>query len=442
MNTKTTTKAPLTDMPDDVVLSVRNVSKKFCRNLKRSMNYGIKDLAYNLVGAAQDTSQTRRDEFWALKDVSFDLKRGESLGIIGANGSGKSTLFRVIHGIYPPDLGEVHMRGRAGALIALGAGFHPHMTGRENVFLNGTILGISVEEIRERLEEIIEFSELGDFIDAPVSTYSSGMYVRLGFSVAVHMHPDILIIDEVLAVGDVTFQNKCARFLRKLLTEDRTILFVSHNMASVRKICSRVVYLDKGVVVADGTPEHSIGQFLQKSSAKVLKNIIVEEGDTLSPTPTYESEIATIVSAATHNADNEVVQQVLYRDEVTFELELDISRTIETVVIELLFYEPTAGCIAARTRQFTYVGPVGVGHHHARINCQSIPLAPGTYTIHATLFDENTVLSMIENITILAVAPRGSGIMHNIGGFFEVDGEMAISAAKELVTENQSHASS
>jgi lipopolysaccharide transport system ATP-binding protein len=417
------------DMPDDIALSVRNVSKKFCRNLKRSMHYGTKDLACNLVGVRQDTSKIRRDEFWALKDVSFDLKRGESLGIIGVNGCGKSTLFRVIHGIYPPDAGDIRMRGRAGALIALGAGFHPHMTGRENIFLNGTILGIPVAEIRERLDEIIEFSELKEFIDAPVSTYSSGMYVRLGFSVAVHMNPDILLIDEVLAVGDVSFQNKCMKYLRKLLGEGRTILFVSHNMSSVARICSRVILLDRGKIIADGDPSEAICVYYSRSSEAESLNASGQASDCV-PIRTYSTDLASIVSLSTV-ANNDGSNAVpLYRSEVEFVAQFDVYKKISGLKMELIFYAPNMGVIAARTDVARYSQALDKGSYAAKIRCKGMNLAPGTYWIHPTLFDADTVLSKVDNACSLTIVGKGDSLPHNRAGFYEIDVDLSVEASE------------
>ena len=260
------------ELPDDVILRVDNVSKKFCKNLKRSMLYGIKDLSCNLAGIKEDTGSLRKDEFWAVKDISFELKRGEVLGLVGHNGSGKSTLLRVLTGVFPPDCGTVTARGRIGALIALGAGFHPHFTGRENVFLNGSILGLSQEEIKNQLDEIIDFSEIGEFIDAPVSTYSSGMRVRLGFAVATAMKPDLLVIDEVLAVGDMGFVIKCLNRISEII-QDAAVIFVSHNMPMVSRISSQLMLMNHGEIQFLGSDTaEGINQYLnyfEKSEIKV-----------------------------------------------------------------------------------------------------------------------------------------------------------------------------
>ncbi len=233
-------------MDSDVVIKVEGLHKKFCRNLRRSMFYGSLDVARDMFGISRDRGKLRKDEFFALENINFELKKGEALGIIGQNGSGKTTLLRIINGIFPPDKGKVQVRGRMGALIAVGAGFHPHMTGRENIFLNGTILGMSKKEINEKFQEIIDFADIGEFIDAPVSTYSSGMTVRLGFSIAIHSNPEILLADEVLAVGDLSFALKCYREIAKYRDNGGSIILVSHGMQLIRNVCNQILWIDKG----------------------------------------------------------------------------------------------------------------------------------------------------------------------------------------------------
>lgn len=259
LNNSTTQQSEI-EQPE-VVISVKNVSKKFCKTLKRSMAYGIIDLSKNLVGMRPDSSELRKDEFWAVKDLSFELKKGEVLGLIGVNGSGKSTALRLLTGIFPPDKGEIMVKGRIGALIAVGAGFHPHMTGRENTYLNGTILGMSREEIDSKFEDIVSFSEVGDFIDAPVSTYSSGMRVRLGFSIATAIEPDILIVDEVLAVGDAGFRTKALNRMREVMA-DSAVIFVSHAMPQIARISTRVMVMKSGTGTMYDDPEVAVNDYL------------------------------------------------------------------------------------------------------------------------------------------------------------------------------------
>src|SRR5438270_5108779 len=200
-------------MPE-VIIEANNVSKKFCRSLTHGMKYTAADVMRDTLGLRGANDRLRKSEFWAVKDLSFKLERGECLGLIGANGAGKSTLLKMLNGIIRPDSGAIRMKGRVGALIEVGAGFHPLLTGRENIYINGTILGMSRREIDRKFDAIVDFSGLdAGVLDAPVKSYSSGMYVRLGFSIAAHCEPDILLIDEVLAVGDVTFQSACLRKL-------------------------------------------------------------------------------------------------------------------------------------------------------------------------------------------------------------------------------------
>jgi len=245
-------------MDQDTVIKVENLSKKFCRSLKRSMFYGSVDVARNMLGMKYYPGNLRKNEFWALKDINFEVKKGETFGLVGANGSGKSTLLRMINGIFPPDRGRIEVKGRIGALIAVGAGFHPHMTGRENINLNGAILGMTQAEIKKEMDSIIDFAEIGDFLDAPVSTYSSGMYVRLGFAIAIHSRPDIVLVDEILAVGDSKFQRKCLDKIREMRSTGTTFFLVSHNMQNIESMCNRALLLDKGKQIKLGAPQEVV----------------------------------------------------------------------------------------------------------------------------------------------------------------------------------------
>jgi lipopolysaccharide transport system ATP-binding protein len=236
----------------EIVLSINAVSKKFCRDLKRSMMYGVHDITAEILGLRQQNENLREKEFWALNDVSFQLRRGEALGLIGKNGSGKSTLLRLIAGLIRPDTGSIEVNGKVAPLIALGAGFNPILTGRENIYANMSILGLSKKEIEERFDQVVEFSEIGDAIDAPVQGYSSGMAARLGFSSAIHTEPDILLIDEVLAVGDIKFKAKCQRRLADLRRKGTSFVLVSHQPHAILNVCSSAIYLSKGRLIASG----------------------------------------------------------------------------------------------------------------------------------------------------------------------------------------------
>jgi lipopolysaccharide transport system ATP-binding protein len=234
----------------DTLVNVENVSKKFCRSLKRSLWYGVRDIGVELLGYNQSQNglpSLRRDEFWAVQNIAFELKRGDCLGLIGRNGAGKSTLLKMLNGLIKPDSGRIEMRGRIGALIELGTGFNPILTGRENIYVNGSVLGFTKKETDRKFEAIVEFAEIGDFIDMPVKNYSSGMKVRLGFAVAAQMEPDILLIDEVLAVGDLGFKAKCYNAIHEI-TKNAAVIFVSHSMPQIAKVCNMGLIMDFGKV--------------------------------------------------------------------------------------------------------------------------------------------------------------------------------------------------
>jgi lipopolysaccharide transport system ATP-binding protein len=245
-------------MNNEFAIKVENVSKKYCKSLRKSMLYGIKDIARNSLGLSSNSHILRKDEFWAVDDVSFKVKKEQTLGIIGPNGAGKTTILKMLNGIFWPDKGKITIKGRVGALIAVGAGFHPMLTGRENIYLNGAILGMSKKEIDKKFDAIVEFADIGDFLDTPVKFYSSGMFVRLGFSVAIHCEPDILLIDEVLSVGDVDFQSKSFKKMQEILNRGVSIVFVSHNLDAVRRVCKKAVFLNHGKLVAAGESEEII----------------------------------------------------------------------------------------------------------------------------------------------------------------------------------------
>jgi lipopolysaccharide transport system ATP-binding protein len=233
------------------LVRVEGVSKIFCRSLKRSLHYGLLDSLGDILPVRRrkhdenGESILRKEEFWAVKDVSFELRRGECLGLIGPNGAGKTTLLKMLNGLIKPDKGRIEMHGRVGGLIALGAGFNPILTGRENIYVNGSILGLSKKEIEDKLDEIIDFSELREFIDSPVQSYSSGMAVRLGFAVASSLNPDVLLLDEVLAVGDFAFRQKCFERIGSLMHK-AAVVFVSHQAHEVRGLCDHALYLSRG----------------------------------------------------------------------------------------------------------------------------------------------------------------------------------------------------
>ena len=248
-------------MANDVAISVRGLSKAYSiaqGGLKRP---NFRELVIDRV--KHPFQRTKMETFWALKDVRFDVKKGDVVGIIGRNGAGKSTLLKIMSRIVEPTEGEIDLYGRVGSLLEVGTGFHGELTGRENIYLNGAILGMKREEIRKHFDEIVDFAEVEKFLDTPVKRYSSGMYVRLAFAVAAHLNPEILIVDEVLAVGDSEFQKKCLGKMGDVAKGGRTVLFVSHNMAAVTALCKRAILLAKGRVVHDGDVEDIVGEYVR-----------------------------------------------------------------------------------------------------------------------------------------------------------------------------------
>lgn len=253
-------------VPEDLpigppVISVEDVSKKFCRDLRRSLFYGVQDIAADLMGGRRHSDRLRSREFWALQSISFQLHRGQAVGLVGSNGAGKSTLLRIISGLIKPDTGRVRIRGRLAPLIALGAGFNPILTGRENIYANMSILGLTTRQIEQRFQDVVAFAEIEGAIDAPVQTYSSGMAARLGFACAIYTEPDILLVDEVLAVGDARFKAKCYRRLYELRQKGVAFILVNHNSQAILNICDTAIYLSKGALMAQGEVNAVVDQY-------------------------------------------------------------------------------------------------------------------------------------------------------------------------------------
>ena len=277
-------------MMTDVVLRAEGLGKKYLigHEASREQYTALRDVigraARDLTRSARDMLRGRQlvvgdevEEYWALKDINFEIKRGEVVGIIGRNGAGKSTLLKILSRITEPSEGRVTIKGRVASLLEVGTGFHPELTGRENIFLNGAILGMTRAEIRRKFDEIVDFADIEKFLDTPVKRYSSGMYVRLAFAVAAHLEPEILIVDEVLAVGDAEFQKKCLGKMRDVAGHGRTVLFVSHNMGAVRQLCEFAYLLRGGHLVMTGTTDHVLPHYLESDDLGLLKDGVLSD---------------------------------------------------------------------------------------------------------------------------------------------------------------------
>jgi ABC-type polysaccharide/polyol phosphate transport system ATPase subunit len=264
--------------PAEAAISLRNVSKRFRLRKGRQVST-VKDLFVRLFVGHRGPGLFSGEELWALQGVTLTLGRGRMVGIIGSNGSGKSTLLKLLGGILKPTAGEVSVRGRVSALIELGAGFHPEFTGRENIYINGVLLGLSRAEIRARFDEIVGFAGLQAFIDSPVKTYSSGMYMRLGFAIAVTVDPDVLLIDEVLAVGDEAFQHRCVGTIQEFKARGKTIVLVSHDLGSIERLCDEAVWLDGGRLHAHGETRAVVGHYLEHVAREEARALGVEHAE-------------------------------------------------------------------------------------------------------------------------------------------------------------------
>ncbi|MFD2517945.1 ABC transporter ATP-binding protein [Salinimicrobium flavum] len=355
----------------EVLVKAEGVSKKFCKDLKTSLWYGVKDLVSNLKGN-QPERILRDKEFWAVKDINFELRRGECLGLIGHNGAGKSTLLKMLNGLINPDAGKITIKGRVGALIELGAGFNPILTGRENIYNNGAVLGFTRKEIDARLEEIIEFAELREFIDMPVQNYSSGMKVRLGFAVAAQMEPDVLLIDEVLAVGDVGFILKCFKTIDNILPKT-AVVFVSHSMPKVSRICNQILLMEKGNVKFSGLDIGKGLDYYYSSFRNNEQNIIFTDGN-------LELKNSTIIN---FNNSFQGVPEIKWGEDLEIKLHFSFQRESPFIFI-LVIYDKEQREIAylhENTKNLKCKG----GSLEFTVKHKTLQLSKGYYTIDVSV---------------------------------------------------------
>ena len=359
----------------ETVLQFENVWKKFKRGEQfDSLRDLIPTLAHSLF-SKQARSQLGKREFWALQDVSFEVKKGQTIGIIGRNGSGKSTTLKLLSNILKPTRGQLKVNGRISALIEIGAGFHPDLTGRENIYLNGAILGMTRKHIDQHFDQIVEFSELADFIDTPVKRYSSGMFARLGFSVAAHLESDILLVDEVLSVGDAGFQMKCMERIRELQRKGTTIVFVSHNMNSVLSICETVVHLDRSIVRAIGPADEVVREYHRGFRSDVAH-------------PEHEHLPVVVQNVSFMNADGEPRYTFQRGETVTFRITVLAKERIPSPVLAIAIYHENGTCIYGHNSR-TDGWPIDdlEGEYEFEVRYDPLPLQPGRYLVSVAVFD-------------------------------------------------------
>ncbi|WP_372757278.1 ABC transporter ATP-binding protein [Mariniflexile sp.] len=381
----------------EVLVKVEGLSKKFCIDLKTSLWYGVKDLVSNIRGNKQER-QLRYKEFWAVKDINFELRRGECLGLIGHNGAGKSTLLKILNGLINPDAGKVTIKGRVGALIELGAGFNPILSGRENIYNNGAVLGFTKKEIDAKVEDIIDFAEIREFIDMPVQNYSSGMKVRLGFAVAAQMEPDVLIIDEVLAVGDLAFRMKCYNHLMNVVSKNVAIILVSHSVVDIMRLCNSVMVMENGRPLYLGNNEKGVS--LYNNLAK-KENII---------NPLFKIFIK----------ENEIENDFKTEDDITFKISVfsDVKIEKARLIFHLEFSSIRLASVSSNYNQFEF--NLEKGENNFEFTLEKVPLLVGGYLGKFDLYGKTlkdyfgTSNTLTFNIVEPKVNYSGEGICHLI----------------------------
>lgn len=364
-------------MDNETVIQVQKVSKKYSRSLRYSMYYGILDIGRNILGLSSGSHKLRKNEFWAVKDLSFEVQKGETLGIIGPNGSGKSTLLKMINGIFWPDKGKISVKGRVGALIEVGAGFHPLLTGRENLFINGAILGMTKKELVKRFDDIVDFADIGAFIDTPVKNYSSGMFVRLGFAIAVHCRPDVLLVDEVLAVGDLAFQARCREKIRQVRRDGVTIFLVSHNMHTISHLCDRTIFLNYGEQVYTGDTSRAIDIYRQHQQDQGQKQLA-----------DFSRKGMRITGLEILDRNNRKKGDFHTGDYVKFRIHLYSKPRLKDPIISVSIYNESGDVVTAIRNDADNISAgefQGKGYIDLEIN--KLNLLPDVFTLNVTLLD-------------------------------------------------------
>lgn len=407
----------------NIVLRVENLGKKYLLDhqqdqrtahdtLRDGIAHQAKSLSRKLLHPREKKiAHSAREEFWALSDVSFDVKQGERIGILGRNGAGKSTLLKILSRITEPTKGKVLIRGRVSSLLEVGTGFHEELTGRENIYLNGAILGMSRREIKRKFDEIVEFSEVEKFLDTPVKRYSSGMYVRLAFSVAAHLEPDVLIVDEVLAVGDVQFQKKCLGKMQNVAeSEGRTILFVSHNMNAIQRLCSHSLMFERGKLIDHGDTTNIIARYMSSNANRAVPDQWIDVSQ-VSRSGTRQAEFVGVKYTASNQAMN---FQPYSGGSINFLLAIvsDQPREISSLAV-VLYDQIGTKLINADTITLGQIITLRKGRNIVGLRIQHLYLNPDVYVLGLWLADRELgiVFDHIESaFEIEVVNPKSEGL--------------------------------
>jgi len=368
----------------DTIIQVENLSKKYILGHQQegSSSYkSLRETIANGVGSLfKGRSKTRaaQEEFWALKDVSFEIKQGDRVGIIGRNGAGKSTLLKVLSRITEPTNGSIRIKGRVASLLEVGTGFHPELTGRENIFLNGAILGMSKVEITRKFDEIVAFAEVEKFLDTPVKRYSSGMYVRLAFAVAAHLEPEILIVDEVLAVGDAQFQQKCLGKMEDVGREGRTVIFVSHNIGTITQLCTKAIYLKQGQIVSAGSTNEIVSNYLLSDGSQSAHVTLHPKTESSKKKSLSFKEISLVGHDGQYSSDLDV------RYPFSLDLTYEVRKPIQNVELSVRV-EAQDGRAVFTSHQSdlspTCLDVRDVGTYKASVQVPGMFLMPGSYVV-------------------------------------------------------------
>ena len=387
------------------VITVRNLGKAYRigmvnpkhTNFRETFMEAVKTPFKRMRKYNEDFTSDEPDTYWALKDVSFDVHQGEVLGVIGRNGAGKSTLLKVLSRITEPSEGEARIRGRVSSLLEVGTGFHPELTGRENIYLNGAILGMKHAEIKAKFDEIVAFSEVEKFLDTPVKRYSSGMYVRLAFAVAAHLEPEVLIVDEVLAVGDAAFQKKCLGKMGDVVKHGRTVLFVSHNMDAVASLCSHCLLVEKGSASERMTPEDGVKAYLSLTNA--------DNSLALRDKPRTQHRVRPPIFTGLKITSSAGHQNVVETGgSVTFEIEIENCEDLKNVTCGIALHNERAQRVIFFHTLY-HSGFTIAGSKTAKLTCTvpSLPLVPDSYYVELVMSDGYQFIEKVERVERLDV---------------------------------------